>query len=221
MGILVISYTLSGGAKAVAYTQVQQMMVILLGMLFSAFIIVKLLPEGVGISEALLIAGKSGKLNAIVTEFKVQDKYNIWSGLIGGFFLALRYFGTDQSQVGRYLAGKSSAQATKGLLVSAIVKIPMQFGILLIGTLLYVFYIFQPQPLVFNQSLTDKVMASEASTEYSVLQQDFEQIEAKHKTAAEQFLNSKDENLKDEAILQMNELEEEKKSLRVVSKNLI
>ena len=221
MGILVISYTLSGGAKAVAYTQLQQMMVILLGMLFSAYIIVKLMPEGVGIGEALSIAGKTEKLNAFVTEFKWSDKYNIWSGLIGGFFLALSYFGTDQSQVGRYLAGKSSAQATKGLLVSAIVKIPMQFGILLIGSLLYVFYIFHPQPLVFNQSLTDKVMQSEASAEYAVLQEDFKQIEERHKVAAAEYLSTNDEILKEKAVLQMVELDEEKKSLRVVSKNLI
>nr|MBA2407642.1 sodium:solute symporter [Chitinophagales bacterium] len=120
MGGLVITYTMTGGTKAVSYTQLQQLLVIFIGMFLAGFMVVKLLPEGVGIVDALHVAGKMGKTNVITTDFSWNDRYNIWSGLIGGFFLSLSYFGTDQSQVGRYLTGKSIAQSRQGLLMNGI-----------------------------------------------------------------------------------------------------
>lgn len=151
-GGLLIIYTYTGGAKAVAHTQKLQFLVILGAMGLAAGLMIHQLPEGVSATDALYIAGKSGKLNVITTDFSLKDKYNIWSGLIGGFFLALSYFGTDQSQVGRYISAKDNREGKLGLLLNGLVKIPMQFLILLIGALLFSFYSFFPAPLYFNPS---------------------------------------------------------------------
>lgn len=148
-GLLVI-YTYSGGAKAVAHTQKLQFLIILSAMAIAGYLVVKELPAGVTMSDALYVAGKSGKLNVITTGFDWKDRYNIWSGIIGGFFLALSYFGTDQSQVGRYISGKDTTESRLGLLLNGLVKIPMQFAILLIGALLFAFYSFRPAPVYFN-----------------------------------------------------------------------
>lgn len=150
-GGLLIIYTFSGGAKAVAHTQKLQFLIILSAMAIAGYLVVRDLPEGIGFTDALYVAGKSGKLNVITTDFNWKDKYNIWSGIIGGFFLALSYFGTDQSQVGRYISGKDVQQSRIGLLLNGLVKVPMQFAILLIGALLFAFYSFQPAPLYFNE----------------------------------------------------------------------
>lgn len=151
-GGLLLIYTYSGGAKAVAHTQKLQFLIIMGAMALAGYLVVHELPAGVGISDALYVAGKSGKLNVITTGFDWKDKYNIWSGLIGGFFLALSYFGTDQSQVGRYISGKDDRESKLGLLLNGIVKIPMQFAILLIGALVFAFYCFRPAPLYFNNA---------------------------------------------------------------------
>lgn len=156
MGGLVIIYTVAGGTKAVSYTQMQQMFVITLGMAIAGFMVVNLLPDEIGFWDALKISAQTGNLNTITTDFNFNDKYNIWSGLIGGFFLALSYFGTDQSQVGRYLSGKSISVSRRGLLLTGAVKIPMQFLILLIGALLVSFYHFHPTPLFFNEAALEK-----------------------------------------------------------------
>lgn len=149
-GGLLMVYTFSGGAKAIAHTQKLQFLIILASMGIAGYLVVRNLPAGIGFSDALYVAGKSGKLNVITTGFNWQDKYNIWSGVIGGFFLALSYFGTDNSQVGRYISGKDEKESKKGLLINGIVKIPMQFSILLIGALLFAYYCFYPAPLYFN-----------------------------------------------------------------------
>jgi SSS family transporter len=150
VGGLLIIYTYAGGAKAVAHTQKLQFLIILASMALAGYLVVHQLPTGLGMGDALFIAGKTGKLNVITTNFDWKDKYNIWSGIIGGFFLALSYFGTDQSQVGRYITGKGIRESKLGLLMNGIVKIPMQFAILLIGALVFAFYSFQPAPLYFN-----------------------------------------------------------------------
>lgn len=150
-GIIVLLYTLTGGAKAVAETQKTQMFIIIVGMLVATFLMIQKIP--LSFIESMHIAGASGKLNTIDTSFSFKGEYNIWSGLIGGFFLSLSYFGTDQSQVGRYLSGSSVSQSRLGMIFNGFFKIPMQFGILLIGVLLYVFYIFNPAPLSFNSNL--------------------------------------------------------------------
>jgi len=136
-GGLLIIYTYTGGAKAVAHTQKLQFLIILSAIAIAGYLIVADLPQGISMGDALYVAGKSGKLNVITTDFSWKDKYNIWSGIIGGFFLALSYFGTDQSQVGRYISGKDTTESRRGLLMNGMIKIPMQFGILLIGALLF------------------------------------------------------------------------------------
>ncbi len=140
IAVLVIVYTVYGGTKAVSYTHLLQMLIIFSAMFLAGYMIVHLLPEGVGFSESYKLSEKLGKINTIDTKFDWNNRYNVWSGLIGGFFLALSYFGTDQSQVGRYLAGKSIKESRMGLIMNGLVKIPMQFLILLIGALLVVFY---------------------------------------------------------------------------------
>lgn len=152
MGGLLLIYTYTGGAKAVAHTQKLQFLIILSAMGLAGYLVVHQLPRGISMGDALYIAGKSGKLNAVTTQFDWKDKYNIWSGVIGGFFLALSYFGTDQSQVGRYLTGRDDTDSRRGLLMNGLVKIPMQFCILLIGALVFAFYSFQPAPPYFNSA---------------------------------------------------------------------
>ncbi len=155
MGGLLIIYTMSGGARAVAHTQKLQMIIVFISLLAIGYIAVNLLPEGMGFSEAIDKAGGMGKMNVITTGmtekgFDWNDKYNIWSGLIGGFFLALSYFGTDHSQVGRYLTAKNVKESRKGLLMNGLVKVPMQFGILLIGVLVFTFYLYHKAPVYFD-----------------------------------------------------------------------
>ncbi len=181
MGGLLLIYTYSGGAKAVAHTQKLQFLIILSSMALAGYLVVAQLPDGMNFSDALYVAGKSGKLNVITTDFSWDDKYNIWSGIIGGFFLALSYFGTDQSQVGRYITGKNLKQSRMGLLMNGMVKIPMQFSILLIGALLFAFYSFQQAPIYFNQQAyntlkeKDPQYVSQIETEYNLLQNQYQQ----------------------------------------------
>lgn len=157
MGGLLIIYTVSGGARAVAHTQKLQLTIIIIGMLIAGYLVVHLMPENTGFIDALHIGGKSGKMNIITSGrtangFDWKDKYNIWSGIIGGFFLALSYFGTDQSQVGRYLTAQNNRQSKIGLLINGIVKVPMQFLILLLGVLVFAFYQSHKAPIYFNKT---------------------------------------------------------------------
>jgi solute:Na+ symporter, SSS family len=162
MGGLLIIYTMSGGAKAVAYTQKLQLIIIITGMCIAGYLVVKLLPGDMGFSDALQNAGNFGKMNIITSgftkdgHFDWQDKYNIWSGVIGGFFLALSYFGTDQSQVGRYLTAKNDKESKVGLLMNGFVKVPMQFLILLLGILVFTFYQYNKAPVYFNKALKEE-----------------------------------------------------------------
>jgi SSS family transporter len=157
MGGLLIIYTMSGGAKAVAHTQKLQMIIVFFSLIIVGYLAVKLLPDAVGFSGALHMAGEKGKMNIITTGFDEsgfnwKDKYNIWSGLIGGFFLALSYFGTDHSQVGRYLTAKNIKESRRGLLMNGLVKVPMQFFILLLGILIFSFYQYHKAPIYFDES---------------------------------------------------------------------
>ena len=157
MGGLLIIYTMSGGAKAVAYTQQLQLIIIIGGMFLAGYLVVRLMPANIGFTDALKLAGGQGKMNIITTgvtnnHFDWKDKYNIWSGVIGGFFLALSYFGTDQSQVGRYLTAKSDKESKVGLLMNGLVKVPMQFLILLVGVLVFSFYQYHKAPIYFDES---------------------------------------------------------------------
>jgi SSS family solute:Na+ symporter len=172
-GLCVILYTVYGGTKAVSYTQLLQMCVIFSGLFMAAYMVVHLLPPGVGLMDALHIAGKSGKLNAIDTKFDWNNRYNIWSGIIGGFFLQLSYFGTDQSQVGRYLTGKSINQSRLGLVMNGLIKIPMQFFILLIGALVFSFYQYHTPPVFFNKAEVERIEKSEYREEFKKIEDEY------------------------------------------------
>jgi SSS family solute:Na+ symporter len=180
MGGLLIIYTITGGAKAVAYTQQLQLIIIFAGMFIAAYMVIKMLPEGVGFIEALQTGGKSDKLNVITSgfsngKFNWGDQYNLLTGIIGGFFLALSYFGTDQSQVGRYLSAKNLTESRLGLLMNGVVKVPMQFLILLIGVLVFAFYQFKGAPIFFNQSLADRAHKTNYHDQLSKLEQTYQQ----------------------------------------------
>lgn len=183
MGGLLIIYTVSGGAKSIAYTQQLQFLLIMGGMLIAAVVAVQLLPAGVGFTEAIATGGSMGKMNIItdgMTEkgFDWKDRYNMWSGVIGGFFLALSYFGTDQSQVGRYLTARSMKESRIGLLMNGLVKVPMQFVILMVGVLVFAFYQFNQAPIFFNQTLVKEAKTTafaptlnKLEAEYNLLQE--------------------------------------------------
>jgi Na+/proline symporter len=177
IGIMVIIYTSIGGTNAVNKTHVLQMIIITVGMFASFFMIYILLPKDISVVDAAYIAGKLGKLNAIDFSFNLSDRYTFWSGIIGGTFLMLSYFGTDQSQVARYLAARNITQSRMGLLVNGLVKIPMQFIILFIGAMVFVFFQFVTPPLFFNPVETEKVKLSNYSSEYSQLENEFELLQ--------------------------------------------
>jgi SSS family transporter len=170
---LVILYTVYGGTKAVSYTQVLQMSIIFAGMFLAGVVVVKLLPNGVGFKNSLQLAGKLNHMNVIDWKFDSKNQYNVWSGLIGGFFLQLAYFGTDQSQVGRYLTGSSVGQSRIGLLMNGLIKIPMQFLILLIGILVFTFYQFKQPPLFFNRNEVKLIKESPYAARYQKLEQQY------------------------------------------------
>lgn len=160
IGGLVIVYTVYGGTKAVSYTQLLQMSIIFSGLFIAGVMVVYLMPDNIGFSKAIHIAGKMGRTNAIDFSFDWNNPYTVWSGLIGGFFLQLSYFGTDQSQVGRYLTGASIGQSRIGLLMNGLLKIPMQFLILLIGILVFAFYQYNQPPVFFNSYELNKLEKS-------------------------------------------------------------
>ena len=170
VGILVISYTASGGTKAVNMTHFYQMLIIMMGMLSALYIVIKLLPSDISLMDAAHIAGKMGKLNTIDLKFDLSNRYNIWSGILGGLFLQLSYFGTDQSQVQRYLTGESIAQSRLGLLFNGFIKIPMQFYILFLGAMVFVFYQFEQPPLFFNSVESDQIKSSIYAKQYENLE---------------------------------------------------
>ncbi len=152
MGVTVVTYTVLGGIKAVTWSDVQQMFIIFAGLLISLVTVIVLLPPSVSFRDAVFLAGAAGRLNAVTTNFDWNDRFNIWSGLIGGTFLFLAYFGCDQSQVQRYLTGRSVSQSRLSLLFNAVAKIPMQFFILFIGAMVFVFYLFVQPPLLFQKA---------------------------------------------------------------------
>lgn len=204
IGTLVIIYTVSGGTKAVSVTQKQQMAVIMGGMVVAFIILIYALPEDINFSNAMSIAGAGGKLEVLDFSFDFDNRYTFWSGIIGGTFLALSYFGTDQSQVQRYLTGRSVRESQLGLIMNGFLKIPMQFFILLVGVMVFVFYQFNASPLNFNPVAQQAVIDSEYAMEYqeleNALQENFESKRAlalTYGTASD----SERQNLKEEIIL--------------------
>ncbi len=221
MGGLLIVYTVTGGAKAVAYTQQLQLLIIFIGMFIAGYLIVHHLPENIGFNEALKISGASGKLNVITTGFTQKgfdwkDKYNIISGIIGGFFLALSYFGTDQSQVGRYLTAQNNTQSRMGLLVNGLVKVPMQFAILLIGALLFTFYQFHPSPIFFNKAVEEKALQTPYKDSLLAIKYQFDDQQMNQQANSQLYIIQQSNQYKDSiqlGAIQMNQLKKEYKTI--------
>ncbi|HEY8895943.1 MAG TPA: sodium:solute symporter [Niastella sp.] len=229
MGGLLIIYTVSGGAKAVAYTQQLQLIIIYAAMFLAAWWAVKMLPAGVSFTDALHIGGKSGKLNVITSGFTDKgfdwkDRYNIWSGVIGGFFLALSYFGTDQSQVGRYLTARSEGESKLGLLMNGLVKVPLQFGILLIGVLLFAFYQFNNTPAFFNLAQEQTLRKSANASEFATAEQKYKQVQnEKRKTvvALGNALHENNETQIDQLRTQLQQQQQQTQQVRDSISNIV
>lgn len=184
IGVAVILYTVLGGTRAVSQTQRQQMIVMLTGMTVAGIVVVLNLPDDVSVASALKLAGALDRMSAVSFEVDPNTRYTFWSGITGGFFLALAYFGTDQSQVQRYLSGRSLTESRLGLLFNGMFKVPMQFGILLIGVLVFVFHLFVQPPIFFNTSALDRLAASEYAAELDDLQRRYDVAFAGQRAAA-------------------------------------
>lgn len=203
VGTLVITYTLVGGTKAVNVTQKQQMFVIFLGMFIAFGFILYRFPEGISFSDALHIAGKAGKLEVLDFSIDLNSRYTFWSGLTGGLFLALSYFGTDQSQVQRYLSGKSLKESQMGLIMNGLLKVPMQFFILLVGVMVFVFYQFEPAPINFNPKAVAAVKTSSEAEAFKTLEIENLDTQRKLKAAILQGNTSEDiQRLSEEELAQ-------------------
>ncbi len=216
IGILVIIYTVSGGTKAVSVTQKHQMVVIFTGMVVAFIIIVSKLPEDITFSKALAIAGASGKMEVLDFSFDLNNRYTFWSGIIGGTFLMLSYFGTDQSQVQRYLSGKSVKEMQLGLLFNGLFKVPMQFFILLVGVMVFVFYQFNQAPVNFNPLATEVVLNSNYANEYKAIQDQQTKIFNEKQALISDFVNSTNED--SNAIAEANKANDD---LRAQARELI
>ncbi len=224
IGSLVIVYTVSGGTKAVSVTQKQQMFIIMMGMFITFFFILGYLPEDITFAKALKIAGASDKLNILDFSMNTTSRYTFWSGITGGLFLAMAYFGTDQSQVQRYLTGKSVRESQLGLVFNGIFKIPMQFFILLVGVMVFVFYQYNPSPLNFNPSATQKVLNSGYADDYHALEDAQKQLEAQKKMAQDRFsaaLELKEYVAVEDAKLQIIAINKKDSTNRVLAKSII
>ena len=203
MGGLLIIYTMTGGARAVAYTQQLQLIIIFIGMFLAGWMVVRMLPSGVGFTDALDVGGKLNRMNVITTGmrpgkgFNWSDQYNLFSGIVGGFFLALSYFGTDQSQVGRYLTARSMRESRMGLLMNGIVKVPMQFLILLIGILVFAFYQFRQAPIFFNETQISKIKNSPLRDSFNIVNAQYNAIHGQKETILLSYAQAR--NAADEA----------------------
>ena len=224
IGIIVIFYTVMGGTKAVSVTQKQQMIIILLGMILAAIIIIFRLPEGISFNDALGIAGKMGKLEVVNFEFDLSERYNIWSGILGGVFLFLSYFGTDQSQVQRYLSGKSLSESRLGLLFNGIIKVPMQFLVLFVGILVFVFFLFVKPPVHFNNANVGELMGTPSEVPYQNLSKEYDQVYTQKQQAVRGLLSAietDNEEQISEAQQTIQRLQREENTIREEVKELI
>ncbi len=192
IGVLVIIYTVSGGTKAVSVTQKHQMAVIFTGMFIAFFLILSYLPDGITFKKALDIAGASGKMQVLDFSFNLENRYTVWSGLIGGTFLALSYFGTDQSQVQRYLSGKSIKEMRLGMMFNGLLKVPMQFFILLVGVMVFVFYQFNTSPINFNPKADNTIENTVYAEEYNALKAEQTRLYNDKKLDIDQYLKTND-----------------------------
>ncbi|PZR26683.1 MAG: sodium:solute symporter [Citrobacter freundii] len=229
MGGLLIIYTITGGAKAVAYTQQLQLIIIFIGMFLAAYLVVRMLPSNVGFTEALEVSGKLGKLNVISSginngRIDWSGRYNLLSGLIGGFFLVLSYFGTDQSQVGRYITAKTEKDSKMGLIMNAFVKVPMQFLILLVGAMVFTFYQFNKAPVFFDQKQIDKIQQSPLKDSFNLANTHYNELAAQKQEAVVEYtdaLRAKDESRTAATAANLQALDKQSDSVRAKVKQWI
>jgi len=224
IGCAVITYTTSGGIKAVNWTDFQQLLIIMFGMFTAFFMVLYLLPNGVGFGDALHVAGGMGKLNVIDFSFDLSNRYNFWSGIVGGMFVALAYFGTDQSQVQRYLTGQSITQSRLGLLFNGLAKVPMQFFILLLGVMVFVFYQFEQPPLFFNPVETQKVREGTHAKAYEILEQQHAFVAREKSEKLKHYLEARrsgDEMKAREALSAVKTEEDRERQLREEASRLV
>jgi solute:Na+ symporter, SSS family len=224
IGLLVIVYTVSGGTKAVSLTQRQQMTIIMGGMILAGIIAYRLLPDHISFGSTIQLAGELGKLNIITTNFSWSDRFNIWSGLIASTFLFLSYFGTDQSQVARYLGGKSIRESRMGLIMNGLLKIPMQFMILFIGVLVFVFYLFVQPPVFHNQTLKAQAMNSAQADSLRLLEGYYDKLYSKKREAIDGLvkgIQQDDEKLKESSKAEYQKIKVEEAAIRKSVKSKI
>ncbi|GJM34043.1 MAG: hypothetical protein DHS20C18_30440 [Saprospiraceae bacterium] len=223
IGIIVIFYTVSGGTKAVSVTQKQQMIIILSGMFLAAIILILQLPPDISFGDAVGIAGKLGKLKVVDFEFDLDNRYNFWSGMLGGTFLFLSYFGTDQSQVQRYLSGKSLTESRLGLLFNGILKVPMQFLVLFVGILVFIFFLFNQAPIHFNESNVAKLQGQNYE-QYTELETQHTKLFEDRKDEVFRLLdaiNTDDEQAISQSQGRIAEMMQENKAIRLKADELI
>ncbi|MBO6495675.1 MAG: sodium:solute symporter [Roseivirga sp.] len=225
IGVLVILYTVSGGTKAVTQTQKQQMAVMMGGMIVAGVLVVMSLPDGVGFKDAMHVAGKMGKLNIVNFEFDLQDRYSFWSGMTGAVFLFLSYFGTDQSQVQRYLSGRTLKESRMGLMMNGLLKVPMQFVILFIGVMVFVYYQYNQPPIFFNDTIREEVVANEEfGQDFLSMESEYQEI-FNEKLQVVKDLNeaveSNSETLIETSRHELNRLQDESDVLREKAKTFI
>ncbi len=218
IGLLVIIYTVSGGTKAVNYTQKYQMGVIFTGLIITFLIIIYSLPENVTFEKAIELAGANDKMKILDFSFDLENRYTVWSGILGGTFLMLSYFGTDQSQVQRYLSGKSLKEMQMGMIFNGILKIPMQFFILFIGVMVFIFYQFNTSPLNFNPQAEITISNSEKANEYSKLERSLEEVYFLKTKATDDFLENKNNA---NNLFKIKNLNEREKEIRDKAKKII
>ena len=218
IGLLVIIYTVSGGTKAVNYTQKYQMGVIFTGLIITFLIIIYSLPENVTFEKAIELAGANDKMKILDFSFDLENRYTVWSGILGGTFLMLSYFGTDQSQVQRYLSGKSLKEMQMGMIFNGILKIPMQFFILFIGVMVFIFYQFNPSPLNFNPQAEITISNSEKANEYSKLERSLKEVYFLKTKATDDFLENKNNA---NNLFKIKNLNEREKEIRDKAKKII
>ena len=223
-GILVVIYTVSGGSEAVSLTQRYQMAVIMLGMGLAFIVVLVKMPSHVSPNDALAVAGAMGKLNAVNWSFDLNERYTVWSGLFGGLFLSLAYFGTDQSQVQRYLTGRSLRESRMGLMFNAVLKIPMQFLILLLGVLVFVFYQFQSQPVFFNESVWQEQREGVHGEAFVDIESRFNAVQVEKAVAIDQFIATRQDSslsASADARARMLELNEQSRVLRAEAREAL
>jgi Na+/proline symporter len=224
IGVLVIVYTVSGGTKAVTQTQKQQMAVMMGGMILAGIMVISMLPQDIGFTDALHVAGKMEKLNVVNFNFDINDRYNFWSGITAALFLFMSYFGTDQSQVQRYLSGKSIRESRLGLMMNGLLKVPMQFIILFIGVMVFVFYQFNQPPIFFNKVQKQNVEQSIYADDFTAIEEEytavFEEKKAELKTMVA-AVNDEDETVVRDSKAKVMALQQRGNELREETKALV